>query len=180
MVRDGADPDVAVFLQVLGGDDCRENGLSDGGNPPSLGKSRVPPGDVPTPLRAPACPRTFAKRDAVQVAALEEAGLDGAGLRGEQPVLPAGAVSPSSPSRRVPRPVTCGMVFIRLYLCTSSSFEGIRCCPFPIPAEETGGGCQTPADVGTHGDTCHRRGRPLWVLPNPGNPLKVGAVASGA
>lgn len=31
MVRDGADPDVAMFLQVLGGDDCGGKGLSDGG-----------------------------------------------------------------------------------------------------------------------------------------------------
>ena len=52
---------------------------------------------------------------------------------------PVGAVPPSPPSPDVPRPVTWGMVFIRLYLCTSSSFEGIRCCPFPIPAEKPGG-----------------------------------------
>lgn len=30
--------------------------------------------------------------------------------------------------------ITCGMVFIRLYRCTSSSLVGMRCCPFPIPA----------------------------------------------
>lgn len=33
-----------------------------------------------------------------------------------------------------PTSLTCGMVFIRLYRCTSSSLVGMRCCPFPIPA----------------------------------------------
>lgn len=33
-----------------------------------------------------------------------------------------------------PMSLTCGMVFIRLYRCTSSSLVGMRCCPFPIPA----------------------------------------------
>lgn len=31
---------------------------------------------------------------------------------------------------------TWGMVFILLYLWTSSSLEGILCCPFPIPVTE--------------------------------------------
>lgn len=38
--------------------------------------------------------------------------------------------------------ITCGMVFIRLYRCTSSSLVGMRCCPFPIPAR---GNTQTVA-----------------------------------
>lgn len=42
---------------------------------------------TPLPITRPG-PPTFTKCDAVQVAALEEAGLDGAGLWGEQPVLP--------------------------------------------------------------------------------------------
>lgn len=42
---------------------------------------------------------------------------------------------PSPAPDPCPRRVTWGMVFIRLYLCTSSSFEGIRCCPFPIPVD---------------------------------------------
>lgn len=31
---------------------------------------------------------------------------------------------------------TWGMVFILLYLWTSSSLEGILCCPLPIPVTE--------------------------------------------
>lgn len=89
------------------------------------------------------------------------------------------------PHRCVPRHVTWGMVFIRLYLCTSSSFEGIRCCPFPIPVESDtapslparrapqGGCCGQRAgaprgDMGTGEDTCHRhpRGRPCGMFPS--------------
>lgn len=99
VVRDGADPDVAVFLQVLGGDDCWGKGLSLGGrrsllgarDPPSLLQPPTEPGKQGLPHSlpplSPPAPRTFTKCDAVQVAALEEAGLDGAGLQGEQPVL---------------------------------------------------------------------------------------------
>lgn len=59
---------------------------------------------------APTSPRTFTKRDAVQVAALEEAGLDGAGLRGEQPALPSlaglGTPRPQHPWVPCPHPPT--------------------------------------------------------------------------
>lgn len=55
---------------------------------------------LPVPPVIPPHPHTFAKRDAVQVAALEEAGLDGAGLWEEQPVLP---LCPQHP--RVPCPI---------------------------------------------------------------------------
>ena len=154
---------------------------------------------VPLPLFPPPLPRTFAKRDAVQVAALEEAGLDGARLQGEQPALPpagqaqhapspapVGATSPSPSSHGVPQPVTWGMVFIRLYLCTSSSFEGIRCCPFPIPAEKRGGGHQsragsTPGVTQGHMPQTETAtlGAPA-LRPNPGNPPKVSAAAFGA
>lgn len=86
---------------------------------------------------------------------------------------PVGAMSPSPSPCGVTRPITWGMVFIRLYLCTSSSFEGIRCCPFPIPAEKRG---VTPsrlpwADVGTHAtDTdghsgCSRPAAKPWEPP---------------
>lgn len=56
-----------------------------------------------------------------------------------------------------PRHVTWGMVFIRLYLCTSSSFEGIRCCPFPIPADNDT--AVIPGTVGW-GHGCHRAAAP--------------------
>lgn len=63
-------------------------GTAHSGDPPSL----HPPGDpegaaCPPPIMPPHF-HTFAKRDAVQVAALEEAGLDRAGLWEEQLVLP--------------------------------------------------------------------------------------------
>lgn len=51
--------------------------------------------------------------------------------------------------------ITWGIVFILLYRCTSSSFDGMRCCPFPIPVEEARQGLSdsqgTPwGDLGTH------------------------------
>lgn len=143
-------------------------------------ESQGSPQGAPTPLRPPSVSRHLHKARCSSGCGSGGSGTGWSGSAGRAAGVTAGAVSPSPPARGVPRPVTCGIVFIRLYLCTSSSFEGIRCCPFPIPAEENGGGCQTPAEMGTHGDTCHRWGRPLRVLPNPGNPPKVGAVALGA
>lgn len=48
----------------------------------------VIPWVLPVPPIIPPHPHTFTKRNAIQVAALEEAGLDGAGLWEEQTVLP--------------------------------------------------------------------------------------------
>lgn len=68
---------------------------------------------------------------------------------------PMGAMSPFPSCPAVPWPITWGMVFIRLYRCTSSSFDGIRCCPFPIPAEEARQWLSVPqgtpwGDAGAH------------------------------
>lgn len=108
MVRDRADPDVAVFLQVLGGDHCWGKGLSEAGQGTeglSLHPSThlVTPRVLPVPPIISPHPHTFAKRDAVQVAALEEAGLDGAGLWEEQPLLSPCPMGCHDPIPIVPR-----------------------------------------------------------------------------
>lgn len=110
----------SLEVMTAGGGGCR---TGDGGPrwaqpvvgtlPPSL---LCPPGEPgmwvlpgPPSPSPPTRPRTFAKRDAVQVAALEETGLDGAGLRGEQPALLArpGSAHPVPCTRggRVPIPI---------------------------------------------------------------------------
>lgn len=75
---------------------------------------------------------------------------------------PMGAISPFPSFPSVPWPITWGIVFIRLYRCTSSSLDGIRCCPFPIPVEEARQGLSVSqgtlwGDLGTHATDrdCH-------------------------
>lgn len=199
VVRDGADPDVAVFLQVLGGDHCWDEGLLDAGwgtegtAPCGDPTSPHPPGDPVGAARAPRYPpqpQTFAKGDAVQVAALEEAGLDGAGLWEEQPCRHP---VPSTRGCHVPVPTLpqCPLAHQSpggwcSSGCTAapahpSTASGAALSPFLREKQ----GCHTLREhPGVKQDTCHRQGPPPSVLPPCscalGTPPKVCAAASEA
>lgn len=149
----------------------------------------VNPQVLPVPPTTPPHPHTFAKRDAVQVAALEEAGLDGAGLWEEQLVLPPCPQHPwvlyphSHPFPVSPGPSPGGSCSSGCTAAPAHPWTASGAALSPFLWKKQGRGCQSLREhSGVIWGHMPQTGIAALSAPTlqlgPGNPPKVCAAAS--